>query len=497
MIIEKLVWATLLISLAFAGEITEAASPSCLDDDGNPVDWFVGYKFPQLSGEGHPFNTGYGYMYFTSEDAAKAGHPQPDPKRTVMSRFKDLLIDYLGLSSCLTKSPPAKKKNIRTSSPSSDLRWRFSADKILSDPNSLLMRTLAVAYGNSKKSINTLLYNDDPPMTEEEQEKRKAAHRRAYLKAKIAAAGESPRRRVKRASKNSDSDSDSESDSGSSRGGKSQKAHAKGAIIIDDSNNAGLWVSHSLPQFPVESHEELSMPGNVAKNGQTFICVTFNAKVSGAKIVRHLVNMNPKWYETEISEKLEALIPDLKFVNSRSRKGFTKQGQLAQTFTSAAGQTFELFSKSSLFNHDIYASWLDKELNSPLFVETWRQGKGDPLDSYCPRNDFQVNNIDEMKFINGKNKVTWTYTQDHSKWAITQEQDKGVLCIGDMNRMESQFKRGGGLLCIKCPSCWSVFSNTISEIEPCKIGSKPAIVSEMPAPGQIDWQWADHLRSFF
>ena len=40
-------------------------------------------------------------------------------------------------------------------------------------------------------------------------------------------------------------------------------------------------------------------------------------------------------------------------------------------------------------------------------------------------------------------------------------------CIGDVNRMKSQFKRGGGTVCLQNDDVWKAFRDSIDEIEPC------------------------------
>ena len=41
--------------------------------------------------------------------------------------------------------------------------------------------------------------------------------------------------------------------------------------------------------------------------------------------------------------------------------------------------------------------------------------------------------------------IIWNETDDHSKWAIAGDD---YACFGDMNRMQSQWKRGGSFYCI-------------------------------------------------
>ena len=43
--------------------------------------------------------------------------------------------------------------------------------------------------------------------------------------------------------------------------------------------------------------------------------------------------------------------------------------------------------------------------------------------------------------------ATWDEGQDHSKWAVSTSGAKPTVCIGGVNRMLSQRKRGGGTVC--------------------------------------------------
>ena len=64
--------------------------------------------------------------------------------------------------------------------------------------------------------------------------------------------------------------------------------------------------------------------------------------------------------------------------------------------------------------------------------------------------------------------VTWASTLDHSKWCIQKGRGSYLVCLGDMNRMESQRKRGGGAFCTYDERLWNVLSKVISQVEECE-----------------------------
>jgi deoxyribonuclease-2 len=45
--------------------------------------------------------------------------------------------------------------------------------------------------------------------------------------------------------------------------------------------------------------------------------------------------------------------------------------------------------------------------------------------------------------------ITWEEPDDHSKWVLARN---AYACFGDMNRMSSQWKRGGSFFCFDNPS---------------------------------------------
>ena len=96
---------------------------------------------------------------------------------------------------------------------------------------------------------------------------------------------------------------------------------------------------------------------------------------------------------------------------------------------------FTAFAKTNAFGSDLYKTILAPRLGCQyMYVETWKRGRGGRLPSDCTGNTG-VNNILQMTLLGREYK----WTQDRSKWAVT---ENGVLCVADLNRMESQFNRG-------------------------------------------------------
>lgn len=107
----KLIWLTLTFTL-LAGLIEANESPSCRDEEGNAVDWWIAYKFPQFAYKSGPLGTGYGYAYVTSKGQ-------------------------------------------------SSTKWVVSKKSII-DKSSIVLNSIAVTY-SGRDGISHLFYNDAPP----------------------------------------------------------------------------------------------------------------------------------------------------------------------------------------------------------------------------------------------------------------------------------------------------------------------------------------------
>jgi deoxyribonuclease-2 len=83
-------------------------------------------------------------------------------------------------------------------------------------------------------------------------------------------------------------------------------------------------------------------------------------------------------------------------------------------------------------------------LNSDLKAETW----GRPIMAPWCGNDTIKYIVENCAVLAFNKTLTWGQTQDHSKWAIPTDDNSNFACFGDMNRMTSQFKRGGAFYCI-------------------------------------------------
>lgn len=236
----------------------------------------------------------------------------------------------------------------------------------------------------------------------------------------------------------------------------------------------GFWIIHSVPQFAdaVRAGGKYSYPSSGKENGQTAMCISFTTKSELDHILTQLLCMRPNVYDFVTSDEVSRI--SSKIMDLKSRRWPKQVTESMQQISSINAQSFTSFARNPKSQHkDLYLEIIAPGVGSDLLVESWRRGSGDPLPSNCSYK-YKVNNVEtvELRFdataaAAGSTRGTspWNYREDHSKWAVAT--DLPAACIGDINRMASQYKRGGGSMCLRDPQVWQVMKNSIHTIEAC------------------------------
>ncbi|KAL0206984.1 hypothetical protein P9112_012695 [Eukaryota sp. TZLM1-RC] len=231
--------------------------------------------------------------------------------------------------------------------------------------------------------------------------------------------------------------------------------HVKGVVATDQSH--GFWLIHSTPRYPFNSTETYEFPDYAKIYGQSFLCVSMPTKEFN-KVGVALKTMRPKLYETFVPSYLSSKLPSLVEAFEGEYENLDTSNDL--TMFSLKGMSFRHFSKSAKWGRCIYHDLISISLKDDLFIENWMRPW---VDSFC-KPEYQYNNLN-IKTIDFGSGRSFGYTKDHSKWAMTPNND--WVCIGDMNRMTSQYKRGGGFMCFRYKSLYTAMKNVVSEVDSC------------------------------
>ncbi len=241
-----------------------------------------------------------------------------------------------------------------------------------------------------------------------------------------------------------------------SGGTKTSGAHAKGVMAFD--GTSGFWLIHSVPLFPEFSASSYAYPDSGTIYGQTFLCMSLTPNglntAAGQMRLDHV-----DVYASNLPSSMAAALPNLASLLNGDFQVGTHVAQL----TVSSGQVFTSFAKDPSWAQDLGEYLVSPQLKTGMVWETWRRGS--PLPVYCTPS-AEWDSYDALTISIGG--YTYEYTKDHSKFGVSTDSSKPWVCVGDINRMESQRKRGGGTACVKLPNLYAALSSIIATSNACK-----------------------------
>lgn len=307
--------------------------------------------------------------------------------------------------------------------PSSSSSWKLSPNALNDTTKGSLMFTAGTIYANATNRFAFVSWNDQPP-TEESV--------------------------------------------------SSTYAHSKGILVTEGGESGtGFLLIHSKPSWPQSSKAGSKINEFPEYTyAQSFVCVSLTA--TELEDVALALTVNRPFVYDSSTDGITS-IPNLLSLISK-----TKNPNSDTKITKFNNKIFTLFSKSKAWGKDLYSDLISPTLKASLSVETWRDGSGGRLPSFCTKEefspvpksgkvvDFNIWEVNEVLMPDG---VGWSGTKDHSKWAVTNttstSEGKHVACIGDINRFCSQENRGGGSLCIQSETLWKAMSNIAVGVDGC------------------------------
>ena len=221
------------------------------------------------------------------------------------------------------------------------------------------------------------------------------------------------------------------------------KGHTKGVIAFDTKSQTAFWLLHSWPKFADPGAEHDPTP----KYGQTYMCISLDLKTAN-KIAQQMIDhQEPQVFfpnAADLSDK------DLLYLLTQPLNPNPKGDGNTINVTSIGGKEFRVVAKNKEWNKDFWNELVGPALGDDLDVETWIRGPIPPI-----ADSDGIHKTFDIKYINlGAMGAHWAWpeTHDHAKWGITLHEE--WVCVGDINRMISQRKRGGGTIAFKNKTLW-------------------------------------------
>ncbi|GFR19519.1 hypothetical protein TNCT_153721, partial [Trichonephila clavata] len=152
----------------------------------------------------------------------------------------------------------------------------------------------------------------------------------------------------------------------------------------------------------------------------------------------YLLYCHPNIYKKELTKGVKKILDKTAQSLFSEKPHFIGKPPFVEEFRfhSKAGVEFFGYAKDEMEESDLYSNILSKYLNEDLIVQSWRSGAKGALSPSCDsRNTVSDVLTIHMAFPNRKKEILFTFTTDHSKWAISADSANSVVCIGDVNRM--------------------------------------------------------------
>ena len=202
--------------------------------------------------------------------------------------------------------------------------------------------------------------------------------------------------------------------------GVTRKGHCKGIVAWNATRVS--WLCHSVPHFPKEfTGNSLSdIDSGEQVYGQSFHYYECDRTPDLVGSIFHqLYTMDACPVLQHYTEKREW---------GSERATFKKEPIFAKL---VLGEGMVHLAKSPKGEIDVYSQCLVVCYPTAWKVETWIRGHFITIPCSL------IHDIDTLCY----QKTKYQESQDHSKWAVS---DKEWYWVGDLNRMTSQFHRGGG-----------------------------------------------------
>jgi deoxyribonuclease-2 len=227
------------------------------------------------------------------------------------------------------------------------------------------------------------------------------------------------------------------------------KGHTKGVIAFDTDSQTAYWLLHSWPKFADPDATKEPTP----KYGQTYLCISLDLATAG-KIAAQMANHQ----EPQVYFPNSANLPhtDPLYILSQPLTPNPPAEHDSIDLVSKGGMSFKVIAKNKEWNDDFWNDLVGPTLGDDMDDETWIRGPIPPI-----ADSDGIHKTFDIKYINlGPMGVHWAWpeTQDHAKWGITLHEP--WVCIGDINRMISQRKRGGGTIAFKNTVLWQGLSKS-------------------------------------
>jgi deoxyribonuclease II len=225
--------------------------------------------------------------------------------------------------------------------------------------------------------------------------------------------------------------------------------HSKGVIAFDTASKTAYWLLHSWPKFADPDATNDPTP----KYGQTYLCISLDIATARKIAVQMANHQTPQVYFPNTADLPKT---DPLYLLTQPLKPKPPGDADMVDLKSSGGKPFKVIAKNKEWNDDFWNDLVGPKLGDDMDDETWIRGPIPPI-----ADSDGIHKTFDIKYINlGALGIHWAWpeTHDHAKWGITLHEP--WICVGDINRMISQRKRGGGTIAFQNATLWQALSKS-------------------------------------
>jgi deoxyribonuclease II len=206
--------------------------------------------------------------------------------------------------------------------------------------------------------------------------------------------------------------------------------HTKAALALDTTAGSGFWLTHSIPLYPAGpalTPVYTGLGSNAWTYAQSAACFSLTAAAINT-LAQTLQLNHPQIYDKG------GPLADAPTAFQELATGKWRADAICEQ---AAAGSLTVFAKTPAWNADLWSACVAPAVKSDLWVESWLRGSEEGPACSGPWKTLDVESL----------SWGWQEPSDHSKWAVAPNATKPTLCIGDINRMTTQYARAGGAVC--------------------------------------------------
>jgi len=227
--------------------------------------------------------------------------------------------------------------------------------------------------------------------------------------------------------------------------------HTKGVLAFDAATETGYWLLHSWPKFA----EPKAKADPTPKYGQTYLCLSLTLDTLEKIAALMIDHQQPQTYLNRV-DCLKGNAGSSLYKLAQGVDPNAAGDSKTLDLETAAGMPFKVIAKNRDWKKDFWNGLVGPTLADDMDVDTWIRGAVAPV-----ADTDGIHKTFDIKYINlGPLGIhmAWPETHDHAKWGITTHTT--WVCVGDINRMISQRKRGGGTIAFQNQVLWQGLSKT-------------------------------------